>query len=566
VDDGDKTFIMPRVVMPRVAASGPPASSWADHELADIGTETGPAADTAAGLASLSFITAAIWRRRRFWSIAAALGLVLGACLFVTQPPSYKATTEAYLTLGPNEDPGTAINTDVALAQSRPVAALALHTLGLHESVDALLGSYLATPVTNRVIQISLTAPSSAEAARAANAVTAAFLQFRAEQLRVYQQLMISSLNQEIAAATAQAVPIANQANALSGNATSVADKTKLASLQGELATLTNQQQSARATQQTTLTATNTAVKGSYTINSASVTAHSRAKTGAIYALTGLIVGLALSIGFVVVAALVSDRLRVRDDIAHALGASVRLSVGPVRLRRLLPGRRGLAAVASPEIQRISGHLRGRLADSSGGAALAVVPADRDDVAALAVVALALSCAKSDKRVIVADLCPGAPAARLLGAAEPGVRHVNVQDTRLVAVIPERGDVVPTGPLRPDVARAQTLPVSADLAAVYSTADVLLTLAALDPMLGAEHLATWAADVVVMVTAGKSSWTRVQAVGEMVRLAGVRTVSAVLVGADKTDETLGVMHAPGVGRDAQMDENLSAGPLARSGS
>ena len=108
------------------------------------------------------------------------------------------------------------------------------------------------------------------------------------------------------------------------------------------------------------------------------------------------------------------------------------------------------------------------------------------------------------------------------------------------------------------------MPVSADLAAAYSTADVLLTLAALDPMLGAEHLATWATDVVVMVTAGKSSWTRVQAVGEMVRLAGIRTVSAVLVGADKTDESLGVMHVPDVGRDARADEDLNAGPLARS--
>ena len=114
------------------------------------------------------------------------------------------------------------------------------------------------------------------------------------------------------------------------------------------------------------------------------------------------------------------------------------------------------------------------------------------------------------------------------------------------------------------MARAQPLPVGDDLAAAYSTADVLLTLAALDPMLGAEHLATWAADVVVIVTAGKSSWTRLRAVGEMVRLAGMRTVSAVLVGADKTDESLGVMNVPDAGRDAGEDENLGAGHAAPS--
>jgi hypothetical protein len=43
-----------------------------------------------------------------------------------------------------------------------------------------------------------------------------------------------------------------------------------------------------------------------------------------------------------------------------------------------------------------------------------------------------------------------------------------------------------------------------------------------------------------MVTAGRSSWTKIHAAGEMVRLAGTRLVSAVLVGADKTDESLGV--------------------------
>ena len=220
MDDPDQTIVMPRVV----ADSGPPPAppaSWVSREAADIATEAGSAADGAAGLASLSFITAAIRRRRRLWSTAAVIGLVLGALYFVTQPPTYQATTEAYLTLGPNEDPGTAINTDVALAESRPVAALALQKLGLNESVTTLLNSYTATSVTNRVIQFTLTATSSAEAARAANDVTTAFLQFRAEQLRTYQSLLITSLNKQIAAAKAQAGLTTNQVNSLSGNVTS---------------------------------------------------------------------------------------------------------------------------------------------------------------------------------------------------------------------------------------------------------------------------------------------------------------------------------------------------------
>ena len=50
----------------------------------------------------------------------------------------------------------------------------------------------------------------------------------------------------------------------------------------------------------------------------------------------------------------------------------------------------------------------------------------------------------------------------------------------------------------------------------------------------------------------------------MVRLARIRQVSAVLVGADKTDEGLGLTHVPEVDRDAGADENLNAGPVASS--
>ena len=63
--------------------------------------------------------------------------------------------------------------------------------------------------------------------------------------------------------------------------------------------------------------------------------------------------------------------------------------------------------------------------------------------------------------------------------------------------------------------------------------------------MGAEYLATWASDAVVAVTAGQSSATRIHSVGELIRRSGTQLVSAVLVGADKSDETLGMTHAPG---------------------
>jgi hypothetical protein len=90
------------------------------------------------------------------------------------------------------------------------------------------------------------------------------------------------------------------------------------------------------------------------------------------------------------------------------------------------------------------------------------------------------------------------------------------------------------------------------VAAACASADVLLTLTTLDPSLASDHLYTWTADAVVVVTAGRSSWTKIHAVGEMIRLAGTRLVSAVLVGADKWDESLGVTVTQGASRDASF--------------
>ncbi len=137
-----------------------------------------------------------------------------------------------------------------------------------------------------------------------------------------------------------------------------------------------------------------------------------------IYAGTGLIAGLALGMFIVVVRALVSDRLRRRDDVARALGAPVKLSVGKVRQSRWRPGPRGLAAARRPEVRRIVAYL-GRVAQlgstgpasSPGIATLAVVPVDEPQVAALALVSLAVSAAQQGLRVVVADLCDGSPAA-----------------------------------------------------------------------------------------------------------------------------------------------------------
>ena len=90
-----------------------------------------------------------------------AVGLVLGAGLYLHQAPSYPASTTVLLEYGPNQDPQQQIFTEVALAQSAAVASAVVSELGLPESVTTFLSSYQATDPSDQVLQISLSAPAA---------------------------------------------------------------------------------------------------------------------------------------------------------------------------------------------------------------------------------------------------------------------------------------------------------------------------------------------------------------------------------------------------------------------
>ena len=361
MDDAEET-----VTLRRLSDTDLAAGSWTESRLGDPDPGGGPAVDAAVGLASLSFITAAIRRRTRFWCLAGVLGLLLGAGLYVAHPPQVVATTEMLLELGPNEDLNTAIQTDAALATSRPVAEAALQKLGLNESTDAFLHSYTATGVTNRLLQIAVSASSPDEAVRRANALAQAFLAYRSKQLLAYQNLTIGPLEQDVYHRQGPGGRAAIPGRRLTGLTAPTPEQSQqltdlTAQLNNARATLSVLVQSARSTQQTVTSATNTAVRGSHIINPGSAVVKSRIKTAIIYAFTGMLGFLFIGIGIVAVSALMSDKLRRRDDVAQALGVPVRLSTGRVRPRRA----RTLAAASQPEIQRIAGHLASLLPDNA---------------------------------------------------------------------------------------------------------------------------------------------------------------------------------------------------------
>ena len=437
-----------------------------------VGASATPAADDlvtelTAGPTRRRSIRRALRRRAWLWCTTAVLGLMVGLGLFAEHPPGYQASTSVLLTYSPTQSIADASITDLTLAQSRSVAEAALQRLGRPESLGSFLASYSVTVVSDRVLQITVTAPSSDEAVVRANAVAAEFLQYRAGLLENQQRLVFAALDRQLAEATP-------------------------ATRAGLQAAIAKYEANAQV-------ATISTVDDSKILNTAAPIKRSLKKV-VTYPGGGLLAGLALGMVFVIIETLVSDRPRRRDDVARALGAPVWLSVGKVRLNRWLPAWHGLAATRRAKIRRIAAYLRGVVAPRPGRVAvLAVVPVGDPRVAALSIVSLAQSCAQQGLKVVLADLCEGAPAARLLRAKAPGVREVNVHGVPLTLVVPNRDDVVPVGPLdRPP--RGSRPDQAADpLAAACASADLLLTLADLDPALGAEHLPGWATDAVVVV-------------------------------------------------------------------
>jgi capsular polysaccharide biosynthesis protein len=500
-------------------------------------------------LVSLGFLKAAIRRSAAFICVMTVVGFVVGTGADKAFPPPYHAATTLVLTDGPYEDGINSAQDDQNLVQTTNVAALAMRKLGVRQSVSSFLKAYEITVESPRVLLLTFGARSASQAIRGANAVAGAFLQFRAGMLAEQQEEVSAAQQQQVGLAQQQVHSIDAQISQVSAQQASSRQRSLLSSLRAQRTNATENlaviQQAVSADKVTVESATVAAVKGSKALDAATPLPRSRVKSVVLYPLAGLIAGLAVAIALVLILAIVSDRPRRRAEVADALQAPVVLSTGPLRTGRWLSPARlwpGRAAARRADIDHVVTQLGRALRQSDRSAAvMAVVAVDDPETAALPVVSLARSCAAQGMRVVLADLATGAPAARLMGSDSPGVRAAKANAAVVVVAVPDHDDAMPCGPLgRSQSSRDQGAAFSDAVATAHSEADLLLTLVTLDPSFGAEHLRTWADDAVVIVTAGHSSWTRINAVGELIRLSGTRLLSAVLVGADRSDESLGV--------------------------
>jgi capsular polysaccharide biosynthesis protein len=498
----------------------------------------------AGSYASLGYISAAIRRSRRFWLAWAAIGLVAGLAVYVKYPVSYQATVSVLIKNNPAEDVVSAMQTQQQLVQSESVATNTVKSLGLTQSVSSFQAAYTTTVVTDEVLSITLTAPTAAGAVNGANALAAQYLKFRTSLLLAQQAQDVAAYAQQVPAAQRHIAALQTQVSQLQGQP---AEQAKLTSLQNQLTTATNTLPTLEQTV-TGLTAeekstTSSMIDGSQVLDAATLAHHSKIKDILEYVLAGLIGGLAIGLGIVIVRELISDRLRRRDDIAAALTAPVRLSVGAVRKSRLPLG--GVSASDRDRaLRRIAVYWRNVALRQPGNrpATLAVVAVDNAQEIAPAVVILAERCAQEGVQIAVADLVEGAPVAKLLGAKGTGVQPVRLGGGSIVVITPEETVEVPSGPLRPAVAGGAgflTEPPTEAVESVAKNAKIILTVAELDPAMGGEYLSTWATEAVAVFTVGRTKAARAYAVGEMLRLSGIRAISGMVVGADKTDESLG---------------------------
>jgi capsular polysaccharide biosynthesis protein len=533
-----------------------------DNDLAD---DEVTADDLVVGLPTHPVVGPAIRRTVRWWCAAGLVGLLVGAAVFTMLPPPYKAASSVLLSQSAAANTSDAMLTEVAIAQSHAVAEAAMRKLGVPvnaESVQSFLADYTAASQSvgpDGVLQFTAKASSSSTAVDRAQAVAEAFLQVRNSELDSQLTDTIRAIDQQVGQDKQQVSLLRHKIHALSAQPASPARQARIAGLQArrKLASgiLVGLTAAATSYQTTTKVANASVVHGSEVLDRAVALPRSRLKYPVLYLGGGLGGGLVLGLGLVAVLALVSTRLRRRDDVARALGAPVRLSLGRARL-----GRRGMAAASNPEIRQIVAHLRRLMPRSSSGpATLALVALDAPDFAAVALVSLAMSYAREGKRVIVADLTPNADASSLLGSIKPGVHNVTADGLQLVIARPEADDMEPLGPLRGSASGDAHRP-SRSLDRVYAAAEVLVTLTMLDPAFGADHLATWTSSSAVVLTAGESTGTKIHTIGQMIRLAGVSVVSAILLGADKSDVSLGVPdpREPGLTPDEMAEQATPA--------
>lgn len=489
------------------------------------GADAGQSEPVTGRLISLRFLTAALARRRRVWIGLAVVGLLIGAGYHVVKPLPYWGTATLYLAHPPGSDDATVAANDLALVRTIDVGKRAVALLGEPGlSPLRLLGTAPATEPSENILVLKIAGPSPAEAVRRVNAVTEAYLTFRSAQYDAQNEAVVTATQTQIAKFQSEVGNLTRQIDSTSGS-----EAGQLANLISQRSGLDSQIATLQQTVQSDDLAAASISDGSRVVTTGTLVPSSRKKPLVVDGVTGLVGGLSAGLILVSLRAVTSDLLWRREDIAGVLGAPVELSVPRSRRRRRGRSLGRRAAQPDAAVASLMHFLYDRLATEGPRRVGLVVALDDARTAGAGVAALA-GRLRGSSEVTVVDATAGAVLGKALGVARPATGQVRVGDSQDITL------VVPPLPWQADSDDEWWERMQAQLA----DADVVLVVATVDPAYGAAHLARWARQAVVTVTAGRVSAARLNVVGELMASAGVPASSAVLFGAERSDESIGL--------------------------
>ena len=494
-------------------------------------------------LVSFHYLRAAVRRRWRFCALLAGLGMLLAAMFLVAGPNSPTATTTLRLTHEAQGDPSGAIATDISLLATRTVAERTIDALGLTVSPEDLRDSVKAVPSgSSEILELTLTAPTDAEAVRRLDTFTKEYLDFRASQMSAQSDILIKGYNDQIAALQSRVETLSAEIEASDTDADRLRAVTERSQVNEKISSLQETVQDATLRQ-------NAVVSASGVIDPPAPMPPGGLRRVVLVLASGLIGGLAMGFGLVVLQAILSDRLRLRIEVATALNTSVLLSARriaplsrPLRVAKFLPWVNALEERRAVDRRRMAYAIENAVPEPGRRQSLAVVCLGNADEMRFGLVAAAVALQRQGRTATIVDLTEAGGVASAVGRSA-GMTH---------EVIPEvfRPNVIPS------VTQDPFHIGSADWENVVLAKggnSVTLILAVLDPAVGIVHLTAWTDSVVVAVTGGKSSAELVRTTGELVRSVGLQLRGAVLLNAVHDDTSSGIA-APAEDRGSKRSE------------
>lgn len=494
-------------------------------------------------LVTLHFLRDAL-RRSRWLCVACALaGALLGATAVLLLPAPSSGTVSLLLAHDPDVDPALAMENDLSLMKTRAVADAVLDELDLELTSYDFLQTVTTVSSSSTILVVTVEGDADVPGATRAAVLADTYLDFRAAQMESQTTALTENYRDRVAALDDQVAELTRRYDLLvsagpAGQSEATDLLTQRSRLIAEIGSMQQMIESASLESRATVAA-------SHVLDPASELPTSTVRRLALGTASGVLGGAGVGIGLVLFVALTSNKVRRRADIAAALGVPVVASARARPRARVLPHpvwppRTAVIGLTRALVEAIESQPRGR-------SRVAVVSVDVARITAELVIAVALELVRTDRKVMVVDL---STSARVRGQIKGRAGRIAVgreDETHLERVAVRAGP----RPLRfllhsPEVGLAEAWtpgsdpkPLGISVRALRDSADVVLSVVEADMTTGVGELATWADTAVVLVAAGKSSAERLRTTAAQVRAAGVVLHSALLVGADVTDESFG---------------------------